>query len=97
MWVSKKSTKQVPGPRVAAVVSVGVRVRMEVGVDVRLLAATVVVAGLRMDLRVRGGSGAVFGAVPLAHEVRDAEHSRVEDQVAPAGLGCLLCAGGVSA
>lgn len=97
MWVSEQSTEQVPGPRVAAAVGVGVRVHVEVGVDVRLLAAAVVVAGFRVDLGVRGGGGAVFGAVSLAHEVRDAKHSRVEDQVPPTGLGCLLRAGRVSA
>lgn len=76
---------------VAMAVSMGVCVR--VGVRVGVLGATVVVAGLRVDLRVRGGRGAVSGAIPLAHEVGNAEHSRVKDQVPPAGLGCPLGAG----
>lgn len=68
---------------------------MHVGVCVRVLGATVVVAGLVWHLGVRGGRRPVSGAVPLAHEVRDAQHGRVEDQVPPAGLGGPLGAGRV--
>ncbi len=97
MRVPEQPAEQVPGPGVAVamVVSVGVCVRMHVGVCVGVLGATVVVAGLVDHLGVRGGSGAVSGAIPLAHEVGDAQHSRVEDQVPPAGLGCPLGAGRV--
>lgn len=77
----------------AVAVSMGVRVCMRVRVCV--LGATVVVAGLWVDLRVGGGSGPVSGAIPLSHQVGDAEHSRVEDQVPPAGLGRPLGAGRV--
>lgn len=95
MWVPEQSAEQVLGPRVAVAVSVGVCVRMHVGVCVGVLGATVVVAGLVGDPRVRCRSGPVSGAIPLAHEVGYAQHSRVEDQVPPAGLGCLLGAGRV--
>lgn len=78
---------------VAVAVSVGVRVAVRVAV----LGATVIVAGLRLDLGVSGGGGAVSGAIPLTHEVRNAEHSRVKDQVPPAGLGRPLGAGRVRA
>lgn len=76
---------------------VSVGVRMCVGVRVGVLGATVVVAGLVVDLGVRGGGGPVPGAIPLAHEVGDAQHGRVEDQVPPAGLGRPLGAGRVRA
>lgn len=76
-------------------VSVGMCVCMHVGVRMGVLGATVVVAGLVLDLGVCGGSGPVSGAIPLAHEVGDAQHSRVEDQVSPAGLGRPLGAGRV--
>lgn len=72
--------------------SVGMCVCMHVGMCVGILGATVVVAGLVLDLGVRGGSGTISGAIPLAHKVRDAQHSRVKDQVPSAGLGCPLCA-----
>ncbi len=79
----------------AVVVSVRMCVCMCMGVCVGVLGATVVVAGLVLDLGVRGGSGPVSGTVPLAHEVGDAQHRRVEDQVPPAGLGRPLSAGRV--
>lgn len=79
----------------AVAVSMGVCVCMHVGVCVSMLGATVVVAGLVLNFRVRGGRGPVSGAVPLAHEVGDAQHSRVEDKVPTAGLGCPLGAGRV--
>lgn len=69
------------------------RVRVHMGVCV--LGATVVVAGLVLDLRMCGRRGAVSGAVPLNHKVGDAQHSRVEHQISPAGLGGPLGAGGV--
>lgn len=71
------------------------RMRAAVGVAVGVLDPTVVVAGLVLDLGVRGRGGTVSGAVPLAHEVRDAQHGRVEDQVPSAGLGRSLGAGRV--
>lgn len=46
-----------------------------------------VVAGLDRNGRVCGGRGAVFGAVPLAHEVTNAQHGRVENKIAPAAFG----------
>lgn len=60
---------------------------MRAAVGVAVLGPTVVVAGLVLNLGVRGRGGTVSGAVPLAHEVRDAQHGRVEDQVPSAGLG----------
>lgn len=54
-----------------------------------------VVAGLHGHLWVRGRRGAVLGAVALTHEVADAQHRRMEDQVATAALGRALRAGGV--
>lgn len=60
-----------------------------------VLGSTVVVAGLMMDLGVSGGGGPISGAIPLAHEVGDAQHGRVEHQVPPAGLGRPLGAGRV--
>lgn len=75
--------------------AMGMCVCMRVGVCVGMLGATVVVAGLVLDLGVSGGSGTISGAVSLAHKVRDAQHGRVKDQVPPAGLGCPLGAGRV--
>lgn len=57
-----------------------------------MMEAAVVVAGLDRNGRVRGGRGSVFGAVPLAHEVTNTQHGRVENQVAPAALGGAVCA-----
>lgn len=91
MGVAKQGAEQVAGPGVAVPPGVGMCVRMRAGV----LGATVVVARLVLDLWVRGRGGAVSGAVPLAHEVRDAQHGRVEDQVPSAGLGRPLGAGRV--
>lgn len=71
------------------------RMGAAVGMTVGVLDPTVVVAGLMLDLGVRGRGGTVSGAVPLAHEVRDAQHGRVEDQVPSAGLGRPLGAGRV--
>lgn len=79
----------------AVAVSMGVCVCMPVGVCVGVLGATVVVAGLMDYFGVRGGSGPISRAIPLAHEVGDAQHSRVEDKVPPAGLGRPLGAGRV--
>lgn len=79
----------------AMAMGVCVCVRVGVGVCVGMLGATVVVAGLMLDLGVSGGSGTISGAIPLAHKVRDAQHGRVKDQVPPAGLGCPLGAGRV--
>lgn len=89
MWVPEQPAEQVDRP------SVDMAVGVCVGVCVCVLGATVVVAGLVLDLRARGGRGPVSGAVPLDHEVGDAQHGRVEDEVPPAGLGCLLGAGRV--
>lgn len=60
-----------------------------------MLGATVVVAGLVLDLRMGGRRRAISGTIPLAHKVRDAQHSRVEHQIAPTGLGRPLGAGRV--
>lgn len=90
MWVPEQPAEQVSGPGVAVAVSMRMCVCMYVRVRVGVLGATVVVAGLVPDLGVCGGSGPVSGAIPLAHEVRDAQHSRVENQVPPTGLGCPL-------
>lgn len=99
MRVPEQPTEQVPGPGVAVAVALGMGmcVCMHVGVCVcvGMLGATVVVAGLVLDLGVRGGSGTISGAIPLAHKVGDAQHSRVKDQVPPAGLGRPLGAGRV--
>lgn len=97
VWVPEQPAEQVdrPGVAVAMSVSIGVCVYMRVGVHMGVLGATVVVAGLVLDLGVRGGSGSISGAIPLAHEIGDAQHSRVEHQVPPAGLGCPLGAGRV--
>lgn len=101
MGVPEQPAEQVARPGVAVAVGVGmcmcVCMCMRVAVAVGVLGATVVVAGLVLNLRVRGGGGAVPGAVPLAHEVRDAQHGRVEDQVPPARLGRPLGAGRVGA
>lgn len=101
MGVPEQPAEQVARPGVAVAVGVGmcmcVCMCMAVAVAVGVLGATVVVAGLVLNLRVRGGGGAVPGAVPLAHEVRDAQHGRVEDQVPPARLGRPLGAGRVGA
>lgn len=97
MGVPEQPAEQVAWPGVAVAVGVGMCVRVCVRVAVGVLDATVVVAGLVLDLRVRGRGGAVPGAVPLAHEVRDAQHGRVEDQVPPARLGRPLGAGRVGA
>lgn len=74
MRVSEQAAEQVAGFGVAVAVSVSVGVRMSVGVGVGVLGAAVVAAGLVLDLRVRGRRGAIPGAVPLNHEVRDAQH-----------------------
>lgn len=76
VWVPEQPAEQVDRARVAVAVAVavGVRVCMRVGVRVGMLGATVVVAGLVLDLRVRGGRGPISGAIPLAHEIRDAQH-----------------------
>ncbi len=58
-----------------------------------LVMATVIVAWLNGDDGMGRRCGPVFGAVPLAHEVTDAQHGRVEDQVSPAALRCALGAG----
>lgn len=68
-----------------------------VGVTVGVLDPTVVVAGLVLNLGVRGRGGTVLGAVPLAHEVGNAQHGRVEGQVPSAGLGRPLGTGRVGA
>lgn len=60
-----------------------------------LVMAAVIVARLNGDNGMGRRCGPILGAVPLAHEVTDAQHGRVEDQVAPAALGCPLGAGGV--
>lgn len=52
-----------------------------------MMKTAVVVAGLDRNGRVRGGRGSLFGAVPLVHEVTNAQHGRVENQVAPAAFG----------
>lgn len=95
MGVPEQPTEQVARPGVAVAVAVRMCVCMHVGVCVRVgvLGAAVVVAGFVLDLRVRGGGGAVSGAISLAHKVGDAQHGRVEDQVPPAGLGRPLGAG----
>lgn len=56
-----------------------------------MMEAAVVVAGLDRNGRVCGGRWSVFGAVPLAHEVTNAQHGRVENQVAPAAFGGAVC------
>lgn len=93
--VSKQPAEQVPRSRVAVgvVVTVGVRVCVHRGVRVHVLGPTVVVAGLMDHFRVCGGRWPISGTVPLTHEVRNAQHSGVEDQVPPAGLGGPLGAG----
>lgn len=78
---------------VGVVVTVCVRVCVHVRVCVWVLGPTVVVAGLMHHLGMRGGRWPVSGTVPLTHEVRDSQHSGVEDQVPPAGLGGPLGAG----
>lgn len=88
MGVTKQPTEQVASSGVAVAVSM---MRMCAAV----LDPTVVVAGLVVNLGVGGRGGTISGAVPLAHEVRDAQHGRVEDQVPPAGLGRPLGAGRV--
>lgn len=60
-----------------------------------LVMAAVIVARLNGDDGMGRRRGPILGAVPLAHEVTDAQHGRVEDQVAPAALGRPLGAGGV--
>lgn len=77
MRVPEQPAEQVLGPGVsmAVTVSVGMRVCMHVRVCVGMLGATVVVAGLVLDLGVRGGCGTISGTVPLAHKVGDAQHS----------------------
>lgn len=101
--VAKQPAEQVAGPQVGVAVAVGVGlpvavavcVCVRVGVGVGVLGATVVATGLVGHLGVRRGSGPVAGAVPLGHKVGDAQHGRVEDQVAPARLGGALGAGRV--
>lgn len=93
MGVSKQPAEQVPRPRVAVGVIVTMGMRVCVRVRVCVLGPTVVVAGLMHHLRVRGGRWPISGTVPLTHEVRDAQHSRVEDQVPTTGLGRPLGAG----
>lgn len=66
---------------------------VRVRVRVRVLGATVVATGLEMDLRMSGRRRAISGTIPLNHKVRDAQHSRVEHQVSPTGLGRPLGAG----
>lgn len=77
MRVPEQPAEQVPGPGVsmAAAVSVGMHVCMHVGVWGGVLGATVVVAGLVLDLGVRGRCGTISGTVSLAHKVGDAQHS----------------------
>lgn len=75
MRVPEQPAKQVPGPGVSMAVAVSMCVRMHAGVCVGMLGATVVVAGLVLDLGVRGGCGTISGTVPLAHKVGDAQHS----------------------
>lgn len=91
MWVPEQPTEQVARSGVAVAVGIGMCMHTAVSV----LGPTVVVAGLVLNLGVGGRGGAVSGAVPLAHEVRDAQHGRVEDQVPSAGLGRPLGAGRV--
>lgn len=95
MRVSEQAAEQVTRLGVAVAVAVGMRVCVHMGVCV--LGAAVVVAGLVLDLGMRGGRRAIPGTVPLDHKVRDAQHSRVEDQVSPTGLGRPLSAGRVRA
>lgn len=57
-----------------------------------MMKSAVVVAGLDRNGRVCGGRGSVFGAVPLAHEVTNAQHGRVENQVTPAAFSSAVCA-----
>lgn len=57
-----------------------------------IMKATMVVAGLDGDGRVRGGRGAVFRAVPLTHEVVDTQDGGVEDQVTSAAFGSPVSA-----
>lgn len=93
--ISEQAAEQVTRSGVAVVVGVAVGVAVRVYVGVRVLGATVVVAGLVLDLRMSGRGRAVSGAVPLNHKVGDAQHSRVEHQISPTGLGRPLGAGGV--
>lgn len=99
MGVPEQPAEQVARPGEAMAVAVGVRMcvcmHVRVWVSVGMLGAAVVVAGFVLDLGVRGGGGAVSGAIPLAHKVGDAQHGRVEDQVPPAGLGRPLGTGRV--
>lgn len=97
MGVPEQATEQVARPGMTVAVGVGMCMCVRMCAGVGMLDATVVVAGLVLDLRVRGGGGAIPGAVPLAHEVRDAQHGRVEDQVPPTRLGRPLGAGRVRA
>lgn len=88
--VSKQATEQVAGPRVLW--CAGEPCACDGWRGLVMMEATVVVAGLDGHSRVRGGRGSIFGAVPLAHEVTDAQHGRVENQVAPAAFGGAVCA-----
>lgn len=51
-----------------------------------------IVAWLDGHRCVRGGRRSVLGAVPLAHEVTNAQHGRVKHKVAPAAFGGAVCA-----
>lgn len=55
----------------------------------------VIAAGVVGHFRVGGGRGSILGAVPLAHEVTDAQHGRVVHQVAAAGFRSPLRAGSI--
>lgn len=95
MRVSEQAAEQVTRFGVAVAVAVGMWMHVCVHMGVRVLGATVVVAGLVLDLRMCGRGRAISGTIPLNHEVRDAQHSRVEHQISPAGLGRPLGAGRV--
>lgn len=89
MRVSKQTTEQVVGPRELR--GAGEPCACGGRRSLVMMEAAVVVAGLDGNSRVRGGRGSVFGAVPLAHEVTDAQHGRVKHQVAPAAFGGAVC------
>lgn len=97
MRVSEQAAEQVTRFRVAMAVAVAMCMRVCMPMGVCVLGATVVAAGLVLDLRVGGRRRAISGTIPLNHKVRDAQHSRVEDQISPTGLGRPLGAGRVRA
>lgn len=82
--VPKQAAEQVGGPRVFR--NPGMR---------RVVMLTVVVARFDGDDGMGGRCGSILRAVPLTHEVTDAQHGRMEHQVAPAAFGGPLGAGGI--